>query len=103
MTISHLANMVEDATAIALEDVQVGPYLPVDLSPRDSVGFSDEGNKLLEVPRSVDDVLGPNLTVIINIGLGLTAMQDFPLAHREQLVAVCALVQVVALLLEKQF
>ena len=47
-------------------------------------------------------MLGSDLSVTIDVGLRLGAVQHLPLAHREQLVAVSTLVEVVALLLEEQ-
>ena len=47
-------------------------------------------------------MLGSNLTVIINIALGLATVENFSLTHREQLVAKCALVEVISLFLKKK-
>jgi len=92
VTVAHFRNVVEDVAPVALEDVQVRPHFPVNLSPRDSVGFSHERHEFLEVPRSVHDVLSSDLTVEVNVRLCLAAVQHFPLAHGEQFVAICALV-----------
>jgi len=75
--------VVEIIAPLAPEDLEVGPHLPVNLSPGDSVGLSDKGDKLLEVPRSIHYMLGSNLSVIINVGFSLRAMKHFPLAHGE--------------------
>jgi len=83
MTISHLGNVVEIITPLASEDLEVGPHLPVDLSPGDSVSLSDKGHKLLEVPRSIHYMLSSNLSVIIDVGFSFRAMEHFPLAHGE--------------------
>lgn len=47
-------------------------------------------------------MLGSNLSVIIDIGFTLGAMQNFSLTHREQLVAESTLVEVVTLLFEEK-
>ena len=94
--VAQLGNVVENAAPVALEYVEVGPDLPVDLTPGDSVGFSHKGHELLEVPGLVHHMLGPDLSVTVDVGLRLGAVQHLPLAHREQLVAVGALVEVVA-------
>jgi len=99
MAVAHFRDVVVYIASVTPEDVEVTPDLPVDLSPRDPVGFSDEGHELLQVPRPVDDVLGSDLSVSVDVGLGLAAVEDLALTHREQLVAVRALVEVVALLL----
>ena len=59
--------MIEHVAALTLEDVEVRPDLPVDLSPRYPVSFSDKGHKLLEVPRPVNDVLGSYLAVMVDV------------------------------------
>jgi hypothetical protein len=102
VTITHFSDMVENAAAVALEDVQIRPDLPIYLAPRNSISFSYERDKLLQVPALVDDVLRANLTVAVDVALGLGTVHDLALAHSEQFVAVSALVQVVGLLLEKQ-
>jgi len=94
--------MEEHVAPVALKDVKVGPHLPIDLAPRDSVGFPDKGHKLLEVPRLVDDMLGSDLSVTVDIGLGLGAVEHLSLAHGEQFAAVGTLIEVVALLLEQK-
>ena len=100
MTITHLRDVVERVAPFASEYLEIGPHFPVDLPPGDPVGFPDKGDKLLEVPRSINYMFSPNLSVIIDIGFTLGAMKHFSLTHGEQLVAEGTLVQVVALLLE---
>jgi hypothetical protein len=94
--------MIEDVAAIALKDIKVRPHFPVYFSPRDPVGFSYKGHKLLEVPGTVDNMLGSNLTVIIDISFGFVAVKHLALPHSKQLVAVGALVEVVVLFLQQQ-
>ena len=83
MAISHLGNVVEIVASLTPKDLQVGPDFPIDFSPRDSIGFPNEGDKFLKIPGSVDNVLSSNLSVIIDIGFSLGAVKHFPLAHRE--------------------
>ena len=101
LAVTHLRDVVELAAAVALEHVQVRPDLPVDFTPRDAIGFAHKRDELLKVPRLVDDMLGADLPVAIDVGLGFRAVQNLALAHREQLVAVCTLVQVVGFFFEK--
>ena len=102
LAVPELGDVVEEVAPFALEDVEVGPDFPVNLAPRNSISFSYESDEFLEIPRLVDDVLGSDLSVTIDVGLRLCAVQHSPLAHGEQFVAVCALVEVVALLFEEQ-
>ena len=96
---THFRNGVILVASVTLQEVKIGPDLPVDFSPGNSISFPDEGNELLEVPGPIDDMLGPNLSVIIDVGFALGAVEHLPLAHGEQLVAESALVEVVPLLL----
>jgi hypothetical protein len=102
MAIAHLGDVIEDIAPLAPEYLKVRPHLPVDLSPWDPVGLPNKGNELFEVPGPVDDMLGPNLSVIIDVWFALGAVKDLPLAHSEKLVAECTLVEVVTLLLEQK-
>jgi hypothetical protein len=45
--ITHLRNLITVITSAALEVVQMGPDLPIDLFPRDTVSFSYIGDKFL--------------------------------------------------------
>ena len=103
MAISHFGYVIKDVASLTPEDLQIGPHLPVDFSPGDSVSFPDESNELLEVPGPVDNMLGSNLSVIIDVRFALGAVEHLPLAHSEQFVAEGALVEVVALLLQQKF
>jgi len=80
--------------------MKVGPHLPVDFLPRNAVSLSDESYKFLEVPVSVDDVLGAMLTVRVDKARALAAAEDLALLLREEFVAVSALVEVVLVFLE---
>ena len=75
--------MIKKGAAIAVENVEVRPDLPVYFSPGYSVCFSHESYKFFEVPRPVDDVLGPYLAIVINVALGLVAVKNLALAHSE--------------------
>lgn len=102
MAIAHLGDVVEGVTPLASEDLEVRPHLPVDLSPGYPVGLPDKGDELLEVPGPVDNMLGPNLSVMIYVRFSLGAMEHFPLAHGEKLVAKGALIEIISFLLEEQ-
>jgi hypothetical protein len=102
VAIAHLGDVIENVAPLAPEDLKIGPNFPVDFSPGDPVGLSYEGDKLLEIPRPVNDMLGSNLSVIINIRLSLRAVEHLSLAHREQFIAESALVEVVTLFLKQQ-
>ena len=102
MAIAHLGDVVEGVTPLTPEDLEVRPNLPIDFPPGDPVSFSDEGDKFLQIPGPVDNMLGPNLSVMIDVGFTLGTMEHFPLAHSEELVAECALVEVIPFLLEEQ-
>ena len=103
MAISHFGYVIKDVASLTPEDLQIGPHLPVDFSPGDSVSFPDESNEVLEVPGPVDNMLGSNLSVIIDVRFALGAVKHLPLAHSEQFVAEGALIEVVALLLQQKF
>lgn len=94
--------MVVKVALLALEDLEIGPYLPVDFSPRYPISLSDESDELFEIPRPVNHMLGSNLTVIVDISFSFRAVEYLALAHREELVAECTLVKVVPLFLEQQ-
>ena len=100
VTVSHLGDMVEQGAPVALENVQVRPDFPVDFPPGDSIGLSNEGYELLEVPRLVDHMLGSDLAIAVYVAFCLRAVKHLSLTHGEELVAVSALVEVVLLLFE---
>lgn len=100
--VSKLRDVVEQVASLTLEDVEVGPDLPVDLTPRDSISFSHERDKFLEIPRLIHHMLRSDLSVTVDVGLRLGAVKHPPLAHGEQFAAVCALVEVVALLFQQE-
>lgn len=102
VAVTHFGDVIEDIAPVAFEHVQIRPYLPVNLAPRYSICFSDEGYELFEVPALVNDVLSANLTVAVNVALCFRAMHDLALAHGEELVAVSALVQIICFFLEEQ-
>lgn len=84
--------MVVNVTSVTLEDVKIRPHFPVNFSPGDPVSLSDKSHELFEVPNSIHNMFSSDLTVIINITFGLTAVKHFPLTHCEQLVAICTFV-----------
>ena len=46
-TVAHFSYWIVLCAPLTLNEVQVGPDLPIDLFPTDSVGFTDEGDELL--------------------------------------------------------
>lgn len=95
MTVSHLGYMIENVTSVTLKDVKVRPNFPINLSPRNTIGFSHKSHKLLKVPISINNMFCSYLTISIDIAVSLTAVENFPLAHRKQFIAVSALIQIV--------
>ena len=65
-TVTHFSDWVVVLTAIATDQIEVGPDFPIYFLPRDAIGFSNEGYELLKVPVAVNDVLSPHLAVRIN-------------------------------------
>lgn len=100
MAVSHLRNMVKHIAPVTLENEKIRPNFPVNFSPRDSIGLSYKGNEFLKIPGSINNVLGSNLAVIIDIRLSFTAVKDLSLAHGEKLIAISTLIEVVILLLK---
>ena len=94
--------MVVHVTFFTFENLEVRPNLPVDFSPGYPVGLSDECHEFLEIPRPINDMLGSNLTVIVDVSLTLGAVEDLSLAHGEQFVTKSTLIEVVPFLLEQQ-
>ena len=91
MTEAHLCDWEVILASVALDQVEVGPDLPIDFLPRNSISFSDESYKFLEVPIPVDHMLGPHLAVGVNEGGALATREHLPLLLGEQFVAVGAL------------
>jgi len=58
--------------------------------------------ELLQVPGLVDDVLGPNLTVTVDVRFGFGAVKYLALAHGEQFVAIGTFVKVITFFLQQQ-
>lgn len=99
---THLGDGIELLAAVALDQVQVRPDLPVDFLPRNTVCFSHKSDELFQIPVPVNYVLCSHLAVAVNEVCALAASQYFTLLLGKQLVAVGALVEIVFLLLEKQ-
>ena len=77
--VTHLSDRIVFLAAIASDEVEIGPDLPVDFFPTNSEGFTDESNELLQVPVPINHVLGAHLSVSINGLLTVGARQYFPL------------------------
>ena len=73
--------MIINIASFASENVEVRPNLPVDFTPGNSVCFSDKSYKFLEIPSSIYDVFGSNLSVIVNVRFGFMAVKNSPLVH----------------------
>ena len=95
MAVAKLRNVIIALASLTLEDVKIGPNLPIDLPPGDSISLSDEGDEFLQVPSSVNHMLGSDLAVVINIRFTFMAVQDLALTHTEKLVAVGTFVQII--------
>ena len=87
--------MVVAVAPVTLEHLKIRPDFPINFSPRNSISFSNESYEFLEVPSSINHMLGPHLAVIVNIALGLVAVKDLALAHCKQLITVGALIEIV--------
>lgn len=83
MAVAKLRNVIVALASFTFEDVKIGPNLPIDFSPGDSVSLPDEGDEFLQVPSSVNHMFGSNLAVVINVGFTFWAVQDLALAHTE--------------------
>ena len=98
---THLCNWIVLLASATLKKLQVWPDLPIDLFPRNSISFSDKGYKFFQIPVFIDHMTCPHLTVRINKVGSFSAGKDFALLFSEELVAVCALVQVIFVFLEQ--
>ena len=83
--------------------MKVGPYLPIDLFPGDTIGFSDVSYEFFEIPCFVNNVLCSHLTIGVNKRCTFPAAQHLPLFLGEQFVAIGTLVEMVFVLLKKKF
>ena len=81
VTVSHFSNMIIDIASFTPKNIKITPNLPVNFSPWDSICFSNESYKFFEVPCSVDNMLGSDLSVIVNVSLTLVAVKNRPLVH----------------------
>ena len=81
VTIAHLCNMVINIASFTPKNIKITPNLPVNFSPRDSICFSDKSYKFLEVPCSVDNMFGSDLSVIVDVSFAFVAVKNRPLVH----------------------
>ncbi len=84
-TVAQLAYVIVLLAPIAFEYVQVRPNFPVDLLPRYPVSFPHVGDKLLQVPLLIYQVLSLHLAMCIDERLPLFAGEQFSLAFGEKL------------------
>jgi hypothetical protein len=75
--------VIENIASVTFEDEQIGPHLPINFSPRDSVRFSNESNEFLKIPGSIYDMLSSNLAVMVNVGFCFTTVENLSLTHSE--------------------
>mgnify|MGYP006154610629 CR=1 FL=1 len=73
--------MIINVASFASKNVKVGPYFPIDFTPGNSVCFSNESNKFLEIPSSIYDVFCSNLSVIVDVRFGFVTVKNSPLVH----------------------
>ena len=92
--------MIEHVASTTFENIKIRPNLPIDFPPRNSVSFSDKSYKLFKIPRFINNMLGPYLSIRIDIGLSFSTVQDLPLTHSEEFVAMSTFVKVVGLFFE---
>ena len=102
-TITHLSNWVKLHATVTFNQMEVGPDLPVNFLPRDTVSLSDKSYEFLKVPVLVNHMLGSHLAVRVDETGSFAAAQYLALLLCEQFVAVGALVQVILLFLKKKF
>ena len=102
-TVTHLSDWVVVLASFALDQMEIRPDLPVDLFPADAVGFPHERHELLQVPIPINQVLCSHFAVCVDETGATFARKHFALLFREQLVAVCTLMQIILLLLQQQF
>lgn len=67
MAVAHFRDVVKHIAPITFENVQVGPDLPVNFSPRYSVCLSHKSDELLQVPGSVNTMFRTYLAVTVNV------------------------------------
>ena len=102
-TVSHFSDMKELPTHAAAENVEVRPYLPIDLLPRNSICFSYISYELLQIPFLINNMFGSNLTMGIDKGFPFIASHLLPLIFCEQFGAISALEQIILFFFKKNF
>ncbi len=94
-TITHLSYWVVLLTTVASDKIEVGPDLPVNFFPADSVGFPHKSYKLLKVPIPVNYMFCSHLTVCIDTLQSVSASENFSLLFSEKFGTVCTFMQLV--------
>lgn len=97
--ISHLCQLEALLAAFAIKTVKIWPDLPIDLLPWNSIGLSNKCDEFLQVPLSINHMLCPQLTMVVNDWLSFAATHYLPLFFGEQSHAISALVKIVLFLL----
>jgi hypothetical protein len=88
LTIAHFWNMKKYITSITSKNIKIWPYFPINFSPRNSIGLSNECDKFFEIPRFIYNMFSSNLPIAVNIRFTLTAMHYFSLTHCKKLVTI---------------
>lgn len=65
-TIAHLCHVEELSTRTAVKYIEIGPDLPIDFFPRNSIGFPHISYEFFKVPFFVNDMFGSDLSIEIN-------------------------------------
>ena len=99
-TEAHLRDRIELHATFALDQVQVGPNLPIDLFPGNTVGFSDKSYEFLKIPVFINYMLCSHLAVRIDKTGTFTAREYLALFLGEEFITICALVEVILLFLK---
>lgn len=103
-TIGVLRQIEVDFTLLAFVEFQLGPDFPEYFFPRDSVGFSDEGDKLLKIPVFVNHVFLFDLAVLVDVRLlRIGALEELALSFREDIIAESAFIEVIFFVFEHEF
>lgn len=83
LTNTHLSDRVELLAAIALDQMEVRPYLPIDLFPRNTVGLPDESYEFFQIPVAVNYVFCPHLAIAVDEIRALAACEYLSLLLRK--------------------
>jgi len=94
-TITHLSNWIIFLTPITSDQIEIGPDLPIDFFPADSVGFSYKSYELLKVPITVNNVFRSHLTISVNTLESFTASKYLSLFFSKKFGTVCTFMKLI--------